>query len=291
MNRRGVALLAVLWLVTGLATMALAAAVAAREAQALAGNRIAATRASWIAEGCAARQLARVDGQLRAGATWEGLLAHTEVGCGVRLRPVGATLDVNRSSAERLTRLFRQVGFPGGVGDSLTDAILDWRDPDSLPRQFGAEAAWYRAQARPGPRNGPFADARELLLVRGGELLAAYDTLIGAEPGPTAINLTPLAVVATLPGIGPEVIEWLRLRRRFESRLTTLAELGEWLSGPPRDSFDRRFPELAELATIRPAGWLLSLSAADGHPAITRTLELRLEERRGRVVVVRRRQW
>ena len=43
-------------------------------------------------------------------------------------------------------------------------AVLDWRDPDNVPRPHGAEEAWYVGQGRAPPRNGPFADVRELLL-------------------------------------------------------------------------------------------------------------------------------
>jgi len=52
--------------------------------------------------------------------------------------------------------------------DAIADAILDWLDPDSSPRQFGAEADYYRGLGVPyAPRNGVPQCLEELLLIRG----------------------------------------------------------------------------------------------------------------------------
>jgi hypothetical protein len=50
---------------------------------------------------------------------------------------------------------------------SVADAILDWRDPDSLVRLNGAERDSYAAEGKPGPADGPYKALTELLLVRG----------------------------------------------------------------------------------------------------------------------------
>ena len=50
---------------------------------------------------------------------------------------------------------------------SIADAILDWIDRDSTPRQFGAEASYYAGLGVPyGPRNAEPTSLEELLLVR-----------------------------------------------------------------------------------------------------------------------------
>jgi hypothetical protein len=52
--------------------------------------------------------------------------------------------------------------------DAVSDCILDWRDPDSLSRMFGAEEKDYQAKGLPyRPANGPFSVMSELLLVMG----------------------------------------------------------------------------------------------------------------------------
>jgi hypothetical protein len=55
-----------------------------------------------------------------------------------------------------------------GMTEEIADAILDWIDPDSEPRTFGAEVDFYSGLSPPyGPRNGPLESVEELLLVRG----------------------------------------------------------------------------------------------------------------------------
>jgi type II secretory pathway component PulK len=55
-----------------------------------------------------------------------------------------------------------------GMTDAVADAILDWIDPDSTPRPFGAEAEYYQGLGVPyAPRNGVPQCLEELLLVRG----------------------------------------------------------------------------------------------------------------------------
>lgn len=52
--------------------------------------------------------------------------------------------------------------------DEIADAILDWLDTDSNPRDNGAEAEYYASRTPPyTPRNGPLQSIEELLLVRG----------------------------------------------------------------------------------------------------------------------------
>jgi len=51
--------------------------------------------------------------------------------------------------------------------DSIADAILDWIDRDTTPRQFGAESEYYAGLGVPyGPRNAEPTSLEELLLVR-----------------------------------------------------------------------------------------------------------------------------
>jgi hypothetical protein len=55
-----------------------------------------------------------------------------------------------------------------GMTEPIADAILDWIDSDSDPRENGAERDYYSALEKPYmPRNGPLGSIEELLLVRG----------------------------------------------------------------------------------------------------------------------------
>jgi len=294
MNREGFALITVLWLVTALAALSLAGTLAARDAATAAGNRIAHTRALWRAEGCAQRVLARLhhppepDGAWERIPRWLPLDDFPHRGCAVGLAPAGNALDVNAAEHEQLARVLEGLGAPPAAADSVAAAILDWRDPDDLPRPTGAEASWYRSRGLSLPRNGPIAAAGELAMIRGVSGLPLGDTSLGVEPGRVPINLAPLAVVGALPGIGPELLARIRDRRRRGDYYRDLGELAYGISRHGRDSLLARYADLVEVATIQPEAWLLMVSAEEGHPRVTARLELRLVSAGGRIVVGRR---
>jgi general secretion pathway protein K len=297
MKHRGFALLAVLWVITGLSALALAATLVAREAVATARNRIELTRAAWLAEGCAERLRGAIDALLAGGVSWEALTNRSHIarleapGCTAHLDPAGATINLNDASMERLVSGLRAQGVPTGRADSIAQAILDWRDPDEVQRPLGAEAAWYLEHHRPPPRNGPFADRAELMLVRGIADLGLAGSIFGVEAGRTPINLAPLPVVASLPGIGPEIVSRIREARDMGKMVPDLARLSERTSRAARDSMLARFGELAEMATVEPDAWILTTTARSGMPPVAATLELRLERAGNRAAVVRRRTW
>jgi type II secretory pathway component PulK len=297
MNRNGFALLAVLWAVTVTAALALAATVVVSDELRAARNRVAATRAIWRAEGCLARAWAILESAAPSDSAWDELgrawnmLWPMTGDCAVTLQPAGYAVDVNSASPERLVRLLVAAGLSGPAADSLASAILDWRDRDDIARPAGAEAAWYRAAQAVLPRNGPLQADAELRLVRGMESVALADSLLGTEPGRTPVNLAPLTVIASLPGVGPELVARVADRRRWGQRYATLAELGEGLSPPARDVFLARFAGLVEVASVIPEAWMLRVSATDGQPLVTRTIEVRLITSGGRPVATRRRQW
>jgi general secretion pathway protein K len=113
-----------------------------------------------------------------------------------RLRFGGIDLDValedergkiplNAIDDTQARRMFEAAGARDEVLDAVTDAFLDWRDPDGDPRPHGAEAAAYGGLGR-GPRNGPLRSVDELGDVRGVtpamlSRLRPAVTVIGAE--------------------------------------------------------------------------------------------------------------
>jgi general secretion pathway protein K len=105
--------------------------------------------------------------QWRPDGTWyEG-----EFGGGtfsVRLIDEGGKIPLNRVDEAMLRRVLTNVGVTGDEQEELADAILDWRDQDSLKRLHGAEADYYLGLPEPyAPKNGKFDSVDELLLVRG----------------------------------------------------------------------------------------------------------------------------
>ena len=219
-----------------------------------------------------------------------------ESGCQIGFVPTGIAINVNAASSEALRTLFRSAGLPPLTSDSLADAILDWRDTGDVARPLGAKRSWYDRAGRAPPRYGPFADIRELHLVRGyAEALArvpALDTLLTTEPGRIVVARAPLAVLATLPGFGDEALARvfdMRARGVGEINEQTLAQLlspetARGLGGPMMQANSRIVPE--------PEAWIVTAHAASGTlPAVSARIEVLFVHAGARAAIVRRRTW
>jgi type II secretory pathway component PulK len=281
--------------------LGLSLSLAGRDAVGTVANRRGLTRARWLAEGCVEVVRAVLaewlsDGR-RAGTAWRELdevIATSPLlassGCDVSARAAGATLDVNVADAEQLRRLMLALGRLPIEADSLVDAILDWRDADDLPRVAGAERAWYEGSERFAPRNGPFADARELVRVRGLDWLGV-DSLLGVERARVALGRAARPVIASLPGITPEAVERIvELRTRGALPADLLALAGS-LSPMARDSLAAHFAEFTRLATLDPDAWIVMARARHASSPASASVEVRLARSESGVAVVRRRMW
>jgi general secretion pathway protein K len=72
--------------------------------------------------------------------------------------------EANQTLEETLRFLLAERG----AEEDVTDAILDWLDPDDDPRSLGAEYDYYQSLETPYTcKNGPMSSIEELLLVRG----------------------------------------------------------------------------------------------------------------------------
>jgi len=300
-RRRGFVLLAVLTVLTGclaIGTLAVAATrLSLRETQ----NRNAFHRAMWFAEECAERARAalyesssempspvsewsRFDEIVRQSR--DVILAKS---CAVTLAATGDRLDITRIDERLLRSVLQTLGRPPTAVDSLADALLDWQDLDTIARQFGAEARWYVSQLRPPPRNGPLADIKELRLVRGFERAADFDSLVGVESGRLSLTHTPWAVLAAVPGIGPEVANAIVQRRHRGAMTRTINELFGEVSAASRVAYLNNQEELVARITVEPDGWVLTSRASAAGSRVAAVLELKLARAGSSSVVVRRR--
>lgn len=312
--RRGFVLLAVLWAMVGVSALGLALALSARNAIRGAENRRASEIAAWTAEGCA--EQARVviaaalgkdsDGRsvdvvtmrdpARTG--WRALdevVADSPLlrssGCRVMLRAAGSAIDVNAASEELLHDFFTGLVSPSDRADSLTQAILDWRDPDDLPRSSGAERDWYEREGRTPPSNGPLSDPRELRYIRGFDAIGGLDSLLDVEPGRIDLAHAPLPVLAALPGFTSEAVGRVAEGRLRGSPTTDLLVLAAELSPVARTTLVSRYADLARMTVTEPDAWILTSRASAGAPAITEVVELRLVRAGTRAAIVRKRRW
>ena len=298
-GRDGFALLAVIWVLTGVSTLALLLTLTARDAIGTAQNRVSLTRATWMAEGCAERARAVIAHALAepadADGVWRALdrvMAASPLAapCRIALRPSGVTVNVNDADAEHLRRVLG-TRLPPSATDSLLDAMLDWRDPDDEPRPSGAERDWYRGESRDEPRNAAFATVAELALVRGMEALGGTDSLLGVESERIVLERAPAAVLRALPGFDREVIARVMELRAQGRDALTLEAIAAALSAEAQQMFFARYPEITARVTTVPEAWTLTSVAREGTPAITATLELRLVRSGRRAAIVGRRRW
>jgi general secretion pathway protein K len=293
-RRGGFALLAALWVTVALSAMALVGLLVARGVTNGSRNRIALMRGQWRAEDCLERARAVIDAALngRVAGGWATLdravatsPAVTDAACDVRLIPTGLAVDLNVVDREQLLAVLRVLGVGEPRADSMADAVLDWRDADDIPRPMGAERDWYLSRGQFTPRNGPFADVRELRRVRGFEDLP--DSLLNAvftvEPGRIVLARASLAVIASLPGIGEEALARIAERRARGVAVTDLNALAADLSPAARALLVSRYSDLTRLTTDQPDAWVLT--ARGGGYAV----EVRLASAGARAAIVRRR--
>jgi len=126
----------------------------------------------------------------------------------LQVRDTGAAVNLNTADEEMLRNFFAQgVGLDFTDADRITQAILDWRDEDDIPRVGGGERDVYVDEGLPVlPPNRPFASLDELRFVLGMtpeafDAAAPHLTLIGS--GRINVNAAPEQVLMAVPGMTP----------------------------------------------------------------------------------------
>ncbi len=281
-NRRGFALLAALWLLVAFSVASLALAKVGRARRLVAANLAERVQAEAAARGGVEQVRARLARRLQGAEApglavldpWHGVdsllmdsVTLGEARTAVRVRDLGAVLNLNRATEDELRRLFGALRVDAGQADRLAQCIMDWRDPDDLHRARGAERdAYLKAGAAALPRNGPFQTLPELLSVQGMtpaiyDRVRPYLTLLGS--GQVNLNLADRPVLLALPGITEEAVAVL-LRYRLQQRtMGSVTDLERELSPDARRALEAELPALlAETTTetreveVTSDGWL-----------------------------------
>lgn len=186
-RERGVILLLVIWLLALISVVVLSVAQEWRTEALLTRNYLAARQAGCLAEGgvyyavgkLVEAQLAerqrRVPGFLAEGPgdLWKGDGVSHELRLPggrvvVRATDESGKININRASEDLLYNLMTSLGFEEQTARAATDAILDWRDRDSISRPLGGENDYYLSLDPPYlAKNGPLDTVEELFWVRG----------------------------------------------------------------------------------------------------------------------------
>lgn len=228
----------------------------------------------------------------------QGLVVHAMTFGSARytlaLRDAGAALNLNAADEQMLRQFFAAgLGMDYAAADRLTQAVLDWRDEDDLPRINGAERDEYlRAGRAVLPANRDFAYVEELRDVMGMdaalfERALPYLSVVGS--GQINVNAAPEPVLAALPGLSPgQAAELVRLREAGHTARGP-AELAALLGGGFARAIEadaQRFARYASFSTTEVE--IVSDGTVDGSPIRVRTALFVTRAASGAVPVWRR---
>jgi general secretion pathway protein K len=171
-KQRGIALIVVMWILVLLTIVVGTYAVLARTESLQSRFLFDTTRARYAAEAGihrAAYEMRNPDTETRwvpDGRPYVVDFGGAEVE--IRITDESGKINLNAAAADELSNLFMSRGMEETEAWHLADAIEDWRDPDELPRLYGAELAEYEAAGYPyGPPNEAFGSVEELQQVIG----------------------------------------------------------------------------------------------------------------------------
>ena len=171
-RQSGIALVMVLWVVSLLSVMALSVAASVRSGMLLARNAVDEVRAKALTDAAvsyaALQLLSGIQNQDPEGGpvllswSFEGFPLELEI------HSEAERLDLNQAGPQELAEAFDEAGVEPEIRDRLVDAIIDWRDPDSLRGLHGAEDADYTAAGLPyGSKDQPFESVDEVEQILG----------------------------------------------------------------------------------------------------------------------------
>jgi general secretion pathway protein K len=239
--RDGFIVVAVLWILAALATLASVYAIYVRNtvgAAAVNDDRIQADALISAAIELSAYQLSSVKQEARpTQGAFKFRLGRANVA--VEFRSEAARIDLNAASKELLAGFFAALGGQPSEVAYYADRIIGWRaSSGGEGAQESPEASTYRTAglAYP-PRGAPFAHVGELSLVLGlppqlVERAMPYVTVYSGRPEINVLDAAPL-VLAALPGMTPERLNAV-LSQREANRQNGQFVLG--LLGPAQGS-------------------------------------------------------
>lgn len=169
----------------------------------------------------------------------------------VRVMDEESKVNINSASRDIIRSLLIGLGLHSLRADSVSDAIIDWRDADDDPMLNGAETDFYSALENPYEcKNSNYFTLEELRLVRGITNDLFYgdssETLVGGlidhitvfGKGKININTANKTVLQSLPGLDEQSADFLiNGREAIDYSPLSKHEFGEYLKQVnPEDS-------------------------------------------------------
>ena len=275
-SERGVALMLVLWLIVVLAAVAAAAVSTVRRQSDVVVNLRAAAQARVAAESGVTVALEELRAAFAATAEFAdlprvypmavdrlerlGVQALGDARFQVALVDLNSRIDLNNADEGTLAAF---LGTFVGEGEArrLTAAVMDWRDPDGVPRPRGAEAEAYAASGSGfAPPNRPLRRLEELPHIAGftediAAAIAPYVTVWG--DGRLNVNTASERVLAAFPGIGAQGASTV-IGQRGEQGVGSVVAL--------RDRLSQGGGVLPQLVGVPQRLLVVSRGWVEGHP-------------------------
>ena len=255
-QRAGFIIVAVLWIIGALATLAVIYSLYVRQtalsfvghderlqaqAMAMSGIELAAyqltkpANAADAANTANAANKANTTNAAAAASTPRPLRGQFTFNQGTAAIRVGfvsenSRIDLNFAPKQLLAGLLGSFGVPNDEALNDADYIIGWRSPIKTG-QSDPEAAAYQASGRAyGPRHGPFQHLDELALVADlhptlVDRILPYVTVYSGRPEVNVL-IAPPRVLEAVPGMSPEGLRQLLNTRQSDPQDVAKAQLG-----------------------------------------------------------------
>jgi general secretion pathway protein K len=208
----GFILVAVLWIVAALATLASVYSIYAANTAAashVADDRLQAEAAVRAGVELAVFQLLATPESTRpTHGAFDARMGQTKIS--VRYRSESARIDLNAAPKEMMIGLFRAIGGDDSTAALYADRIAGWRNKVEQNAD-NPEAAAYKTAGLPyPPRQAPFNNILELNLVLGlppsiVARILPYVTVFSGKAQIDVVNAAP-EILAALPGMTPDIL-------------------------------------------------------------------------------------
>jgi general secretion pathway protein K len=168
-NRRGSALLTVLWLSAALAAISLAVASNVRGETERASTNVGDAKAYFIARGA----IERAELHMQWGPDFYKYgqpamdFVFPDAEARVEIVPESSKLSANFATPEELMRLLIALSVPEEQAGEMAAALIDWRTPVSPERQSPFDSFYLSQSPSFLPRHASFMENEEMLLVKG----------------------------------------------------------------------------------------------------------------------------
>ncbi len=262
LDRRGFALLAVLWLITALSVLGAAALAVARTGAATTRNRVLLARAGWAREACAEILLARYADRLTTRSV-DSVDLGRGTWCRASVEDPGAKLNVNVADKDALVGVLRALS-PQPSAVSVVDSIIRLR---------------------------PFADVSGLATVPGIDsvMAAALEVVLTTRgSGQVNLNVAPAVVIAAVLGISAEAVQVIISARGGGRPVTSADDLAARLSPGGRRTLYAEYQEFLRQTTFAPGQLVATVEGGVGGTAIVARETLTCVPLPERLAVVRR---